>query len=503
MLPLRKRFGMLAGFAIAMLMSFSGIQNAVAQVEGVHATFSPYAGLTIWDDKVNLFEKPIYGARLGVQFHPNIGVEGTFGWVPGETEFGPTPYRETVEQGAEVGADVIHLGLDVMFTPLTTSSITPYIAAGLSQIRYTSDDDTEPSADLTGFEAAAGLKLRVAPRASVRLEARDVIFSFDSPPAPDDAMNHNFFFTAGLTLALGGRRGSVDLDNDGVGDALDQCPDTPIGVLVDARGCPMDGDSDGVPDGVDQCANTPTGATVDARGCPTDTDSDGVPDGIDQCANTPSGSSVDARGCPADSDGDGVPDGVDQCANTPTGASVDARGCPADSDGDGIVDGADLCPNTPSGAQVDKDGCPIELSEREIEFLDTGKITVRNINFETAKWDILPNSFAVLDEIGNILIQWPQLQIEIGGHADARGSAEYNHDLSHKRAQAVLDYLLQKFPQIEASQYSAKGYGESEPVASNSTVEGMAQNRRVEFKVLNTEVLTKERERRRLLQKDE
>jgi outer membrane protein OmpA-like peptidoglycan-associated protein len=109
----------------------------------------------------------------------------------------------------------------------------------------------------------------------------------------------------------------------------------------------------------------------------------------------------------------------------------------------------------------------------------------------------------VLDDIGKILIQWPKLHIEVGGHADARGSVAYNKDLTQKRAQAVLDYLLSNFPQILRDQYTAVGYGESKPIASNKTVEGMAKNRRVEFKVLNTEELTKERERRRLLQKGE
>src|SRR6185503_2475806 len=127
----------------------------------------------------------------------------------------------------------------------------------------------------------------------------------------------------------------------------------------------------------------------------------------------------------------------------------------------------------------------------------------REIHFETAKWDILPESEPVLDDIGKVLIQWPQLRIEIGGHADARGSSAYNMDLTQKRAQSVLDYLLTNFPQIQRDQYTAKGYGENVPVASNRTVEGMARNRRVEFKVLNTEELTKERERRSLLKRGE
>ena len=66
-----------------------------------------------------------------------------------------------------------------------------------------------------------------------------------------------------------------------------------------------------------------------------------------------------------------------------------------------------------------------------------------------------------------------------------------------------MAYLLEHFSQLDRSKFSAKGYGERQPVASNKTVEGMAKNRRVEFKVLNPEELTKEKERRRVLQKGE
>ncbi len=212
---------------------------------------------------------------------------------------------------------------------------------------------------------------------------------------------------------------------------------------------------------------------------------------------------MDGTGCPVDSDNDGVPDGIDQCPDTPPNTKVDARGCSVDSDGDGVADDKDLCPNTLPNVKVDSDGCPIELSEKETELLDKGRITTREIHFETAKWDILPESETVLDDLGKILIQWPQLRIEVGGHADARGSEAYNLTLTQKRAQSVLDWLVAHYPQINKEQYTAKGYGESRPVASNKTVEGMAKNRRVEFKVLNTEELKKERERRRLLKKGE
>lgn len=88
-----------------------------------------------------------------------------------------------------------------------------------------------------------------------------------------------------------------------------------------------------------------------------DSDGDGVADDMDECPDTPKGVSVDAKGCPLDSDGDGVYDYQDKCPGTPAGVSVDSDGCPLDSDGDGVTDDMDKCPGTPQGARVDRDGC--------------------------------------------------------------------------------------------------------------------------------------------------
>ena len=287
---------------------------------------------------------------------------------------------------------------------------------------------------------------------------------------------------------------SEDTDMDGVVDRKDKCPGTPKGAVVDEYGCPLDADGDGVFDGIDKCPDTPKKAKVDKKGCPLDSDGDGVFDGIDTCPDTPKNATVDKKGCPNDSDGDGVFDGVDMCPDTPKKATVDKRGCPKDSDGDGVWDGVDRCPNTPIDLEVDKQGCPIEITETEMQLLDTGMIRTTSITFETGKAEIKPESYKAIDEIGAVLVQWPDLEIEVGGHTDSQGSEAINQKLSEERAKAVHDYLVKKYPKIGAGKLSVKGYGESTPIADNKTAAGRAKNRRVEFTVLNKEELKHEME---------
>lgn len=285
-------------------------------------------------------------------------------------------------------------------------------------------------------------------------------------------------FTGGLSLFLGG---SKDSDGDGVPDDRDLCPDTPKDVDVDENGCPLDDDMDGVPNYIDQCPDTPRGATVDANGCPMDADGDGVYDGLDQCPNTPAGATVDSRGCPVDSDGDGVYDGVDECPNTPSGASVDAKGCPMDSDGDGVYDGIDKCPGTPAGAEVDADGCTVFQAG-----LAAGELVLEDIQFRINSHELLDGSKAILDLVGATIVgaaaAEPDIRIEVQGHASSDGADAYNMSLSQRRAKAVRDYIVDKNPDL-ADHLTSEGYGETQPIADNSTQEGRVRNRRVEFEV--------------------
>jgi OOP family OmpA-OmpF porin len=172
-----------------------------------------------------------------------------------------------------------------------------------------------------------------------------------------------------------------------------------------------------------------------------DSDGDGVYDDVDDCPGTPKGARVDARGCPMDSDGDGVYDGLDKCPGTPKGAIVDKDGCPLDSDGDGVYDGLDKCPGTPPGTKVDADGCPVKKALFEP---GKKKLVLEGVHFAIDKAVLTPDSYAILDRVAESLKDWPDVRVEVGGHTDSTGTAAYNQDLSRRRAEAVRDYLIKK-----------------------------------------------------------
>ena len=488
---MRPQVRILLGALAAMLFA-----SAVhAEPVGRYWTVTPFGGFTIFDGDLRfpgnqpLKDNVYFGGRIGYQGWRWLGIEGAAGFVPTE---------EDVTSNAKK-VDWMHAGGDLMFTPWASRYGGPFLLAGgqWGQLKPSGGGDkvNQGNADYGG-----GLLFWLTDGIGVRFEARQLLWI---PKETSNDKKNTTIVGGGLTFALGSR--PRDTDGDGVPDHRDKCPDTPKGARVDATGCPHDADGDGVLDGLDSCPGTPKGATVNQYGCPSDTDKDGVFDGIDQCPDTPAGAKVDEKGCPMDSDGDGVFDGLDQCPNTPPHTKVDEKGCPVvvDSDGDGVLDDRDKCPNTPAGVKVDIDGCPVEMVEKETELLDTGMIRLQDVNFETAKADLLPESYPSLDIVGQILTKWPQLRIEVGGHTDSRGTDAYNLKLSQARAASVLSYLTQKFPGLHPEQFTSKGYGESKPIAPNTTDLGRAKNRRVEFVVLNKDVLRKETENRRLQQKNE
>jgi outer membrane protein OmpA-like peptidoglycan-associated protein len=215
-----------------------------------------------------------------------------------------------------------------------------------------------------------------------------------------------------------------------------------------------------------------------------------------------------------DYDADGVFDRIDHCTNTPAGCTVDKWGCELDADGDGVCDGRDQCPDTPSGTKVDKDGCPPgaraakvqeapkevtppppppaeppPLGEKGRQLVETGRLRLENVFFESGSATLLPESEDELGQLGAALERFPDVKLEIQGHTDTRGSASGNMRLSQARAEAVRSWLLSHHHGIHSENLTAKGYGETQPETKERNQEELLRNRRVELRLLNPEVL--------------
>ena len=469
------------GVTLAAVLCLSAARAALAIEE--RAWVSLEAGAALYDPEQALRDSPAFGLRATGFLNRWVGVEGMINRS--------SPHQDPTTLG---DATVTHYGGGLVLTPQRYAWTLPYLYAGVGSIKLDRDGFASKSAG--AFHGGIGAVFRAGERIGIRLDARDVSYKQEDGPGRPTRVNE-FQVTSGITAFWAGR--PRDTDEDGVPNKGDRCPDTPKGAVVDASGCPLDKDGDKVFDGLDKCPDTPAGAVVDANGCPTDADGDGVPDGIDKCADTAKGIIVDATGCPVDSDGDKVPDGPDQCPGTPPGAIVDANGCPLDADHDGVPDGIDTCPFTPAGAAVNAGGCPIAPSPLERDLMDDWMIRLTDIEFVPDSVRLTPQGLARIDSVGALFAQWPMLRFEVGVHSDNLGEDARRQPLSHLRARYVLQQIFTKYPSLNSKNYFFTGYGDTQPIASNKTPQGRALNRRVEFRLMSMDALTKERARRESL----
>ena len=487
----RRWSGIAIGTVLALVLAAPLAAQRAGSVEfGAFGRYTWYENVA-----VNLDDAFGGSALLGVFLHPLVALEVGAAYTLAKTI---APAGLDVKHVPMFGRLVLNVPAHERFTILLGGGYqrTNYVIAG-----------PDPSADngvmgLFGFRAflSGGLALR----------GQGLVDFVPSPknPGPSAGADPNYLhYGAELGLSYVFGKAPRDRDGDGVPDNRDACLDTPADVRVEANGCPVDADRDGVADYQDRCASTPARASVDANGCPADSDGDKVLDGLDQCPRTPAGASVDARGCPTDADGDNVFDGLDQCPNTPAGAPVDARGCPLDADGDAVMDLNDRCPNTPAGARVDTNGCPMDADgDKVFDGLDrcpnttAGQqvdangcpilfepdkptLVLEGVTFATGSADLTGDSRTVLDIVAESLRGNPDVRVEVAGHTDITGSAATNRRLSQARAESVRDYLISKG--VPADRMTARGYGPDNPVASNNTVAGRQQNRRVELRKVN------------------
>ncbi len=298
---------------------------------------------------------------------------------------------------------------------------------------------------------------------------------------------------AGLSYSGGS---NPDRDDDGLLNGQDGCPTDAedLDGYRDDDGCPdIDNDGDGVLDTLDSCPLDPEDRDnwEDEDGCPDrDNDSDGILDASDQCPDDAEDSDMfeDFDGCiDPDNDGDGILDIDDRCPNGPEDFDGwdDVDGCAdPDNDLDGHPDTDDECVNDSEDFDgfEDGDGCPEEDSGLVNLTCDAIEIGDR-VRFDTDSDVIQSRSYELLNQVAEVMRSATYIHlVRVGGHTDNRGADAYNLDLSQRRATSVRNYLVERG--VEEGRLEHVGFGEAIPITDNGTVDGRAENRRVEFRIL-------------------
>ncbi|MBI2894750.1 MAG: OmpA family protein [Deltaproteobacteria bacterium] len=285
-----------------------------------------------------------------------------------------------------------------------------------------------------------------------RMYLVDLFAEDDAGTVGLDEGSPSIFIIGGLSISfeLFGAPAAQDSDGDGISNerelnATHTDPHNP------------DTDGDGLGDGVEV-----TSGRTDPRN--PDTDGDGAADGQEDANQDGTRQPTEPDATVADTDGGGVRDGWELANGKNALEPADD-----DSDGDGVKEDVDQCQGTERGTEVDARGCALLRPQ----------LVLRGVNFAFNSADIDPSSFRELDQVARILKDNADVNVEIGGHTDNVGGRAYNERLSQARAESVRNYMISKG--INGDRLTARGYGMSRPTAPNTTEEGRAQNRRIEF----------------------
>jgi outer membrane protein OmpA-like peptidoglycan-associated protein len=425
-------------------------------------------------DRVN----PMFGGRFSMFPHRNIGFEIEPSVVLVQTKMGD-------------GAQMYGLGLGAMFQ--LPGRVSPYVNLGFDVKHISSDEDVLGSDTDFPLHAAIGARFWLSKAVALRADLRWL----RGPSYPHDGsytLNASYGeFSIGVSFNPKPAGAAVvettvadpDPDKDGIAGMEDMCPTENGGTNPD--GCPTrDKDGDGKADAADKCADQAetVNGFQDEDGCPDtipDSDGDGMEDTTDKCKDQAEDKDgfEDNDGCPdPDNDGDGALDAKDKCPTTQ--GPMENNGCPdTDGDGDGIVDRLDNCPEE-KGTEKNQ-GCKtkqlVVITKDQLKILD-------QVKFVTGSAKLSGASNKLLDNIARVLLSHLEIwKVKVEGHTDNVGNSEKNLKLSQDRAASVVAYLVKKG--VAPERLEAVGHGDAKPIEDNSNAKGRAQNRRVEFNIVN------------------
>jgi outer membrane protein OmpA-like peptidoglycan-associated protein len=364
----------------------------------------------------------------------------------------------------EVTTDIIQLGTGFSLGYAFGDYILPSITIGGSYLLINPTDsdgnsllfnsEERYSKGIITFALEGELKVKVSERFCINTLISYCPTSTDYLEDISAATNNDTYLTGmiGFSYALSG---NFDVDEDGIKDNTDLCPDNKedFDGFEDEDGCPdLDNDGDGIQDTEDKCPNEVE-------------DIDGF---------------EDLDGCPdLDNDGDGILDVNDKCPDKAEDIDgfEDEDGCPdPDNDGDEILDINDRCPDKAETINnfEDLDGCPDNVTQQETfyQFNLRGEDTFNNSSSnlkDAAKLVLNEIAFYIQNQIGS---KW-----RIEGHMDSQGAVYSIKKLSYDRAKTVFDYLVSQG--VSATQLEVYGLGDSFPIGNNNTTEGRNANRRI------------------------
>ncbi|MCF6269973.1 MAG: OmpA family protein [Melioribacteraceae bacterium] len=403
--------------------------------------------------------------------------------------------------GNAVNASIIPADLRLLFSPIESDSWNPYLYAGAGMVYYSISDmpiNPPPSTTIdnnTDFFVPAGVGAEFAIGDSWLIDASvgmnvaftDIMNGYETPNAPSDHNKYDKWWTAGVGIAYSIGGCEIDPDEDG----LTNCEEEKLGTNPEKA----DTDDDGLKDGEEiQKYNTD----------PLNPDSDGdeLKDGeeVNSYQTSPTKADTDDDGLNdfaevvtyksdplnADTDGDTLKDGaeVNTHKTDPT---------KADTDGDKLNDGEEINKHktNPLEADTDKGSVddytevnrgtdPLNPKDDVVKKATTiDKVVLNNIKFEFDSNNLTTPDKNALAKLLAQLNEFPSAKISLTGYADSVGPEAYNLKLSKRRAESVKEYLVSNG--IDADRLISDGKGEANPVASNKTKKGRAENRRVEI----------------------
>jgi len=440
-------------------------------------------------------------------------------------------------------AETVLVDNRLLLIPFSLEMLNPYLYGGfgVSKDIGVSGSDFLPMVPFgLGFQTRIGSQMLLEVSGGYNLSLSDKLDGRDrSSSSLNSITNEKHDGYAGFLIGLMFTRGSnenADSDKDGLTNKFEE------ELGTDPKN--PDTDSDGLNDGaeVNQYKTNPLKDDTDGDGLidgaevkqyntdplKTDSDGDGLNDGaeVNQYKTYPLNADTDGDGLndgaevnqhktdplKADSDGDGLNDGAEiQYKSDPLKTDTDGDGlsdgaevnqhktdpAKADTDADGLSDGDEInkYKTDPIKSDTDgggmADGAEVKIGTNPLDpkdditstiILEKGKkVILKGVNFAFNKATLTADSKYILEEAYKALVANPDIQVEISGHTDNVGSDAYNQDLSLRRAQSVKNWLVQRG--IAANRMKTVGKGENEPVASNNTDEGRAENRRIEFYV--------------------